>query len=86
MSGVDGELDLVEKDPGRLSVESGCARWALQRQGPWKRHRQHFFALDKVMSPALCDLHDETGIPVTFCNEFVRRLPLERQGTYTELQ
>ena len=24
--------------------------------------------------------------PVTFCNEFVRRLPFERQGTYTELQ
>ena len=24
--------------------------------------------------------------PVTFCHEFVRRLPFERQGTYTELQ
>ena len=38
------------------------------------------------MSLASDDNHDRWHIPVTFCNEFVRRLPLDLQGTNTELQ
>jgi hypothetical protein len=55
-------------------------------RGPSETHPQHFFVLSNIISLALDDNHDERHIPVTFCHEFVRRLPLDRQGTYTELQ
>ena len=51
-----------------------------------RTHAQHFFVLSDVISSALDGDHDERHIPVTFCHEFVRRLPLDRQGKYTELQ
>jgi len=49
-------------------------------------HMQRFFVLSDIISLALDDNHDERHIPVTFCHEFVRRLPLDRQGKNTELQ
>ena len=51
-----------------------------------RTHPRHFFVLSNVISSALEDNLDERHIPVTFCHEFVRRLPLDRQGKYTELQ
>jgi hypothetical protein len=51
-----------------------------------RTHTLHFFALSDIISLALDDNHDERHTPVTFCHEFVRRLPLDRHGKYTELQ
>ena len=51
-----------------------------------KTHPQHFFVLSDVIRFVLDNNHDERHLPVTFCHEFVRRLPLDCQGEYEELQ
>lgn len=81
---MGGETDPGETDPGLLGV-SCCV--SVQDSVPQvKSHLQHFFVLSRVIRLALDDNRDERHIPVTFCHEFVRRLPLDCQGKYTELQ
>jgi hypothetical protein len=71
-------------------MTGGCVslqNWVLKHSGPREDSPAAFLrTCQSVMSLALDDNHDERHTPVTFCHEFVRRLPLERQGTYTELQ
>jgi hypothetical protein len=43
---------------------------------------QHSVALGDVMSQILDRVYEERSIPVTFCDESMRRLSLEHQGTY----
>jgi hypothetical protein len=49
-------------------------------KGPSEDSPAAFLRTFDVISLAADDNHDDRYIPVTFCHEFVRRLPLDRQG------
>jgi hypothetical protein len=49
-------------------------------RGPSEDSPAAFRRTSDDISSALDDNHDERHIPVTFCHEFVRRLPLDCQG------
>ena len=81
------ELVLAEKDPGLRVVEFESAyEMSSPYWGPVWTHTQYFVELGDIMSRVMDNVYDERSIPVTFCSKFVRRLPLEHQGTNTVLQ
>ena len=61
------------------SVVSECKN-GFPNKDPSENSPAAFLRTFDVISLVADDNHDDRHTPVTFCHEFVRRLPLDRQG------